>query len=456
MTIRFTNTLGGVKEDFTPLDPSRVTIYLCGPTVYDVPHVGHARSAVVFDILRRHLRWRGYEVLFVRNITDVDDKIINKANELGVDAALVAERYTRAYDDAMRSLNVLPPDIAPRATGHIIEMIELIARLVESGNAYPGEGSVYFAVEKFAEYGKLSGRGLDVLANRERVEPAPGKHHPLDFALWKAAKPGEPSWPSPWGPGRPGWHIECSVMSSRYLGQPFDIHGGGDDLIFPHHENEIAQSEAGTGLVPFARYWLHNGQLKIRGEDMSKSLKNYVEIHEVLEDYSPQILRMFFCAANYRSQIDYTVGALDEAKAVWERFRGFLRVAPEAAVDDDLVSSRLEAFGSAMDDDLTTPEAIAALHEIVRDGHSAIERGEASTAAEVRAALVTALGVLGCPPEGRAGDEVVGPLVELLLAQREEARKEKSFDRADAIRKRLEEIGVRVEDSAEGPRWFIE
>ncbi len=454
MTIRFTNTLGGQLEEFTPLDPSRVNIYLCGPTVYDVPHVGHARPEIVFDILRRHLRWRGYEVLFVRNITDVDDKIIAKANELGVDAALVAEGYTRAYDDAMRSLGVEPPDIAPRATGHIIEMQELISRLIDGGCAYPGEGSVYFSVEKFDGYGKLSGRGLDEIANRERVEPAPGKHHPLDFALWKAAKPGEPAWPSPWGPGRPGWHIECSVMSTRYLGQPFDIHGGGADLIFPHHENEIAQSEAAEGR-PFARFWLHNGHLNIRGEKMSKSLKNYLRIEELLEDYPPQILRLFFCSAHYRSQMDYNPEALDEAKAIWERFRAFLRVAPQGEVDDASINGRLEAFGRAMDDDLNTPVALAALHELVKDGHSAIERGEQETAVEVRAAVVKALEVLGCAASADERTDLIGPLVEVLIAEREEARRNKEFDKADEIRKRLDEIGIRLEDSPEGPRWFI-
>ena len=453
MTLRFTNTLGGDKEEFVPLSAPKVGIYLCGPTVYDIPHVGHARAAVVFDVLRRHLSWRGFDVLFVRNITDVDDKIINKSNELGVDAALVAERYTRVYEDAMRALGVLPPDLAPRASGHIPEMLELIERLIDGGFAYPGEGSVYFSVEKFDGYGKLSGRGLDDLANRERVEPAPGKHHPLDFALWKAAKPGEPAWGSPWGPGRPGWHIECSAMSARYLGQPFDIHGGGADLIFPHHENEIAQSEA-CG-PQFARYWLHNGHVNIRGEKMSKSLKNYVNINEVLEDYPPEVLRLFFCSAHYRSQMDYGPDALEESKAVWERFRSFLRVAPTADVPDEAIATRLGSFGAAMDDDLNTPAALAALHEIVRVGHSAIERAENDVAAEARAAVVTGLGVLGCEASRDQGADLVGPLVELLLEQREQARGAKDFDRADQIRSRLAEIGVHVEDSSEGPRWFV-
>ena len=454
MAIRVTNTLGGSEEVFEPQQPGRVGIYVCGPTVYDVPHVGHARAAVVFDVLRRHLTWRGYDVFFVRNITDVDDKIITKANELGVDSAVVAERFTRVYDDAMCALNVLPPDVAPRASGHIPEMLDIIGKLVDQGYAYEGEGSVYYAVEKFGDYGKLSGRGLDELANRERVEAAPGKHHPLDFALWKAAKPGEPAWSSPWGPGRPGWHIECSAMSARYLAQPFDIHGGGADLIFPHHENEIAQSEAAHG-AEFARYWLHNGHVKIRGEKMSKSLRNYVNVNEVLEDYPAEVLRTFFASAHYRSQIDYGPDALDEAAAVWDRFRSFLRVAPEIEIADDAVAGKLTAFGDALDDDLNTPGALAALHELVREGHSALERGETAIAGEARAAVVAGLAVLGIEPSADARTDVVGPLVELLLEQREGARAAKDFARADEIRDKLTAIGVRVEDSSEGPRWFL-
>jgi cysteinyl-tRNA synthetase len=410
---------------------------------------------VVFDVLRRHLLWRGYDVFFVRNITDVDDKLINKAAELGTEVAVVAERYTRVYEDAMHALRVLPPDVTPRASGHIPEMIEMIAVLIERGFAYEGEGSVYYSVEKFEGYGKLSGRGLDDLANRERVEPAPGKHHPLDFALWKAAKPGEPSWSSPWGPGRPGWHIECSAMSARYLGQPFDIHGGGSDLIFPHHENEIAQSE-GARDVPFARYWLHNGHINIRGEKMSKSLRNYSFITEVLEDYAAEVFRLFICGAHYRSQIDYGPDALDEAKAVWERFRAFLRVARAGEVSEDVVATKLEGFGAAMDDDLNTPGALAALHEIVREGNSAVERGETERASQSRAAVMKGLEILGCDPVADdARTDLVGPLVELLLEQRTAARAAKDFARADEIRARLAEIGVQVEDSSDGPRWFL-
>jgi cysteinyl-tRNA synthetase len=456
MTLAFTNTLGGAIEPFRPGNPPGVSVYVCGPTVYDVPHIGHGRAAVVFDVLRRHLAWRGHDVLYVQNITDVDDKIIQKAGELGVECAIVAERYTRAYQDAMRALNVLPPDIVPRASGHIPEMIEMIVRLIDEGFAYAGEGSAYFAVEKFPGYGKLSNRSLDDLRAGERVEPAPGKHHPLDFALWKAAKPGEPSWSSPWGPGRPGWHIECSAMSVRYLGPSFDIHGGGADLIFPHHENEIAQSEAAFDTT-FARYWLHNGHVKIRGEKMSKSLKNYVNVQEVLEDYSPNVLRFFFCQAHYRSQIDYGPDALDEAKVVWDRFGAFLRASRTATSDGDGADGKLDRFGAALDDDLNTPQALTELHEIVSRGNRALESGDTAAAAAERDALVEGLGVLGLSTDADDGSrDVVGPLVELLLEQRERARTDKDFARADEIRDRLAGIGVRVEDSASGPRWFLE
>ncbi len=454
MTLRFTNTLGGAKESFEPIDPPRVGVYVCGPTVYDVPHVGHARAAVVFDVLRRHLTWRGFDVLFVRNVTDVDDKIINRANDDGIDPAIVAERYTRVYDDAMRALGVLPPDVAPRASGHIIEMQETIARLVDRGIAYAAEGSVYFAVEKFPDYGRLSGRSLDEMVNRERVEPAPGKHHPLDFALWKGAKPGEPSWPSPWGPGRPGWHIECSAMSMRYLGMPFDIHGGGADLIFPHHENEIAQSEAAEASAPFARWWLHNGHVQISGEKMSKSLRNYVLVEEVLADHPPQVLRMLILGAHYRSQIAYGPDALQEAANVWERFRAFLRAAPEGS--DGQADDLLGPYGEAMDDDLNTPEAISALHALVGEGNRALEAGDPARAGEVRSAVARGLELLGCDPATEAADTaIVGRLVELLLAQRDEARAAKDFARSDEIRARLAEAGVRVEDSPQGARWYL-
>jgi cysteinyl-tRNA synthetase len=288
------------------------------------------------------------------------------------------------------------------------------------------------------------------------VEPAPGKHHPLDFALWKAAKPGEPSWPSAWGPGRPGWHIECSAMAVKYLGQPFDIHSGGADLIFPHHENEIAQSEAAASK-PFAACWLHHGHVMIRGEEMHKSSHNAVEVDEVLKVYAPEVIRLFFCAAHYRSQIDYTPASLDEARAVWERFRAFLRTAPGGELGDEIVRDTLSAFTEAMDDDLNTPGALAALHELVSKGNRALESGDAAGAGPYRAALETALQVLGFDADrAEARGDVVGRLVEMLLEQREAARAAKDFAGADEIRARLDQLGVRIEDSASGPRWFLE
>jgi cysteinyl-tRNA synthetase len=454
MAITFTNTLGGRASAFEPSRPPRVGIYVCGPTVYDVPHIGHARAAVVFDVLRRFLTWRGYDVLYVQNITDVDDKIINRANADGIDTALVAERFTRAYQDAMRSLNVLPPDIVPRASGHITEMVGLIDDLVRKDAAYPVDGSVYFSIERFDGYGKLSGNSLEKLRAGERVEPEAGVRSPFDFALWKAAKPGEPWWPSPWGPGRPGWHIECSAMARRYLGDSFDIHGGGADLVFPHHENEIAQSEAATGVEPFARWWLHNGHVQISGEKMSKSLRNYVVVDEVLADYPAQALRLFILSAHYRSPIAYGPEALDEAKAVWTRFQSFLRVAAPGGTSD---ASRLHVFGEAMDDDLNTPRAIAALHELVTEGHRLAESGDAAGAASVRSAVVEGLDVLGCAArEGASTAEAsVGPLVEFLLELRAEARAARDFARADAIRDRLAEAGIKVEDSPQGARWYV-
>jgi cysteinyl-tRNA synthetase len=353
----------------------------------------------------------------------------------------------------MRRLNVLPADVAPRAAAHIPEMVQMIEGLIEAGFAYAAEGSVYYAVEKFAGYGKLSGNSVDALRAGDRVIPEPGTQSPLDFALWKAAKPGEPAWRSPWGPGRPGWHIECSAMATRYLGPTIDIHGGGSDLIFPHHENEIAQSEAACSCGPFASLWLHNGHVQMDGEKMSKSLRNYVLVTEMLADYEPQVLRLFILAAHYRSPISYAVSALDEARAQWDRFAAFLRAAPAGGT---AAGHELDAFGEAMDDDLATPRAIAALHGIVAAGHKAIESGDTKLAASLRAALVEGLGILGIEEASAGGGtDALGPLVEYLLELRSDARAAKDFERADAIRARLESAGVVVEDTPQGARWHL-
>jgi cysteinyl-tRNA synthetase len=475
MVIRFTNTLGGAEQVFEPLVAGKAGIYVCGPTVYDVSHVGHARAAVVFDVLRRHLTWRGYDVFFVRNITDVDDKIIARANELGVDSAVVAERYTRVYEDAMRDLNVLPPDVAPHAAGHIPEMIEMIAKLVDMGFAYEGEGSVYYAVEKFEGYGKLSNRSLDDMRAGERIEPHEGKRHPLDFALWKSAKEGEPSWPSPWGPGRPGWHIECSVMSTKYLGMPFDIHGGGSDLIFPHHENEIAQAEGLAGTEPFVRYWLHAGMVQMESQKMSKSLGNVALAHDVVAKFPGAVARYWALVGSYRSQVVFSDDSFEDALQAHDRLARFLESAGHALgddmpqpvsitrSDDDVESTGYIArFIEAMDDDFNSAAALAVIHDLVREGNKTIEgaqRGEESAREELKQHVVDFLeltGVLGLEFEEQAGSsELVGGLIEYLLALREHAREEKAFDRADSIRDKLVELGVEVEDTPAGPRWRV-
>lgn len=433
--MKLTNTLTGSKTDFEPVRPPQVGVYLCGPTVYDVPHMGHARSEIVYDVLRRTLTRRGYEVFFVRNITDVDDKIIKLANERDIHPARVAEQYTRAYDEAMSFLNVVPPDIAPRAGAHIPEMIEMIETLIDKGLAYEGENNVFFAVEKFEDYGKLARRPVDDMSNEARIDSAPGKHNDIDFSLWKKAKLNEPSWNSPWGRGRPGWHIECSAMVAKYFELPIDIHAGGSDLTFPHHENELAQSQGASGNQ-FARWWLHHGMVQLKGEKMSKSLKNYVFVTDVLADYSPDVVRLFVLGAHYRSQVSFSTIALDQAKAVWDRFMNFLRSGPAGELDESLLAE----FESALDDDLNTPAALAALHALVSDGRP-----------EARAALAAGLDRLGCRSDPAQTD--LAPLVELLVEQREKARAAKDFATSDAIRDRLASAGIVLEDTTDGARW---
>ena len=477
MSLTVLNTFTRRKEPFEPLVPGKVSIYVCGPTVYDVAHLGHARAAVAFDVIRRALRWFGYDVIYVMNITDVDDKIIQRANEEGVSPFVIADRYTRAYEESMGRLGVEPPDLMPRATGHIIEMTQLIATLVETGAAYPVEGGdVYFSVRAFERYGQLSNRSLDEMRAGERVEPDPRKRDPLDFALWKAAKPGEPAWPSPWGPGRPGWHLECSAMSMKYLGSTFDVHGGGQDLIFPHHENERAQSEAATHL-PFVRYWLHNGFVTMNEEKMSKSLKNFVSLDDVLAEYPAPAVRTLLVSAHYRSPIDFSPDGLDEALAMWRRLETFARNAVEvlqdvderepAAADDPIEAARA-SFTEAMEDDFNTAGALAALFEIASTGNVLVEKVEASRDALSAGALERALNgfselsaVLGLDPvtqwpaDTGAAMERVGRLVEILLEMRERARAARDFDTADTIRARLADAGIAVEDRPGGARWRL-
>jgi cysteinyl-tRNA synthetase len=474
MALQLHNTLTRRKEPFVPRDEGRVGIYLCGPTVYAEPHIGNLRPVVVFDVLRRHLAASGYEVLYVRNYTDVDDKIINAASHDPLRAFAVAEHWTRVYDQITDALGVLPPDIAPRASGHIPEMLALIASLVDAGLAYQVGGDVYFAVGKWPEYGRLSGRDLAELQAGARVEVNPDKRDPLDFALWKGAKPGEPTWDSPWGPGRPGWHIECSAMAGKYLGCAFDIHGGGEDLIFPHHENEIAQSEGATG-EPFARYWLHNAFLELKGEKMAKSVGNVVSPRELLTRHRGVVLRYALLGAHYRSPLEFSEEVLADAAASYDRLATFATNAARALGDQggsdvgagsdaevrDPGGSR-DRFQAALDDDLNVPAALAVLFDLVAESNPLIaklELGDTTVAADLQGRFATFLvltGRLGFTPLDDLPDPAAfRPILDLLLDLREQARAARDFAAADAIRDRLAQAGIRVEDRPGGPRWHL-
>lgn len=454
------STLSRDKHEFAPRDPGKVAIYVCGPTVYDDPHLGHARSTIVFDVVRRYLIYRGFDVTYVSNFTDVDDRIINRAIEEGIEPAAVAERYIESWNNYMNRLGVMAPDIAPRATSHIPQMIKLIEELIAAGKAYEADGDVYFSIASFDSYGTLSGRKVEDLEAGARVEPGEHKHDPLDFALWKASKPGEPTWESPWGPGRPGWHIECSAMSLEYLGEGFDIHGGGHDLIFPHHENERAQSEALGG--EFARIWMHNGLVNLEGEKMSKSTGQFVSLAEILELNDPQVVRLMSLQSHYRRPVDFGPSEIDQASAALERIQEFDRRARQFAAGAEPAAAGGEAdayrqaFMDAMDDDFNTPEAIATVFELVRAGNNAIDSGSApQTVATYLAEAEELCGVLGL--DARHG--AVAPpgaadaLVKLVLALRDEARGAKDWALADRLRDALVELGVVVEDSSEGAVW---
>jgi cysteinyl-tRNA synthetase len=467
MSLVVYNTRTRRKEPFEPITPGRVGMYVCGPTVYDHPHLGHARAAVAFDIIRRTFEALGNKVTYVQNITDVDDKIITRAGEEGSSPWEIAERYTQSYESAMRMLGVLPPSITPKATGHITDMIELIQRLIDTGVAYAVDGGdVYFAVERFEGYGSLSNRSLDDMRAGERVEPDPRKKNPMDFALWKGAKEWEISWPAPWGAGRPGWHIECSAMSMKYLGETFDIHGGGQDLIFPHHENECAQSEAVTGQT-LARYWLHNGFVTIDQEKMSKSLKNYMLLRDVLVDHPAPAVRTLLASVHYRSPLDMSPDVLEEAGAVWDRFATFARNASAAVGDGHVTGAPNEEwyqrFLEALRDDFNTPQAFGVLHELLNEANPLIDKVEAGSDADTLSELLgtfqTAAGVLGLDPIGQWSlgepEKNVAPLVGYLLSSREEARRAKDFARADEIRNVLTAAGVVVEDRPGGARWYL-
>ncbi len=447
------NTESSRKEEFLP-PRSEVRMYVCGVTPYDYSHIGHAMSYVYFDVIRRYLKFRGYKVKYVQNFTDIDDKIINRANQLGVPSSELAEKFIESFLDDMRGLNVMPADVYPRATGEVDKIIEVVEGLIENDYAYSANGSVYFRVRKSPDYGKLSHRSIDSLMSGARVEPGEEKEDPLDFALWKAAKPGEPLWDSPWGKGRPGWHIECTAMSLKYLGEQLDIHGGGQDLIFPHHENEVAQSESFTGKKPFARYWMHNGLLQLGGEKMSKSLGNLVTIRDALKKYSPDALRLFFLQSNYRSPLSYSEEAIDAAEKGAERLRQSLsqgdETKPVASLDLESCKGR---FITAMDDDFNSAQAVAALFDLARDINRLKDEGYNVTSGQI---LLRELGgeVLGLTfkaPE--RVDMASKPFIELLISIRNDLRKAKQFQLADNVRKGLEELGVALEDTAKGTVW---
>ncbi|MBF8767101.1 cysteine--tRNA ligase [Pseudomonas putida] len=453
------NTLTKTKEPFKPLDGNNVRMYVCGMTVYDYCHLGHGRSMVAFDLATRWLRKSGYNLTYVRNITDIDDKIINRANENGETFDALTARMIDAMHEDERRLNILPPDQEPRATDHIAGMHAMIQTLIDKGYAYaPGNGDVYYRVGKFVGYGKLSRKKIEDLRIGARIEVGEAKQDPLDFVLWKGVKPGEPSWESPWGPGRPGWHIECSVMSTCCLGESFDIHGGGSDLEFPHHENEIAQSEAATGK-PYANAWMHCGMIRINGEKMSKSLNNFFTIRDVLEKYHPEVVRYLLVASHYRSAINYSEDSLRDAKGALERFYHALRGLPRIPASGG--EAFVERFTAAMNDDFGTPEACAVLFDLVREINR-LRESDVSAAAGLAGRLRElgdVLGVLQLEADDflRAGAEgkVDAAQVEGLIQARLQARADKNWGESDRIRDQLTAMGVVLEDSKGGTTWRL-
>ncbi|MFI7419655.1 cysteine--tRNA ligase [Nonomuraea sp. NPDC049684] len=461
MSLHIYDTSTRATREFVPVEAGRASIYLCGATVQAPPHIGHIRSGVNFDVLRRWLARSGYEVTFCRNVTDIDDKIIRVSAAEDVPWFVIAERNQRAFTWAYDTLGCLPPTVEPRATGHVPEMITLMERLIERGHAYASGGDVYFSVQSYADhYGKLSNQKLENMRGAGDTDDESLKRDPRDFALWKGAKPGEPTWPTPWGLGRPGWHLECSAMATKYLGPTFDIHGGGIDLIFPHHENEIAQSQAaGDG---FARYWMHNGMLKIGAEKMSKSLGNSLLIPEMVQKVRPVELRYYLAAPHYRSSIEYSEEALLEAAAAYQRIEGFVTRAAEVIHDVDADAPLPQAFADALDDDLGTPQALAVVHEVVREGNVALSRGDKEAIARLLAETQNMLDVLGLDPRSpqwRGGGSDLSPVVDALVAvaleQRKAARARKDYAAADAIRDQLAAAGITVEDTPHGARWEL-
>ena len=462
------NTLSGKKEEFVPLTPGKVMMYSCGPTVYNFFHIGNARCFVIFDLLRRYLEYRGYEVKFVQNFTDIDDKMIKKANEEGVTVREIAERYIAEYETDARGLGIRPASVHPRATENIDAIIEIISRLIEDGFAYESDGDVYFSTEKDKEYGKLSKMNTEDLLAGARIAPGEKKRSPLDFALWKGRKEGEPYWPSPFGEGRPGWHIECSAMSRKYLGETIDIHGGGQDLIFPHHENEIAQSECSCGK-PFVRYFMHNGYINVNHEKMSKSKGNFFTVRDVAKLHGYMPIRYFLLSAQYRSQVNYDEDALEQAEKALSRIWNTVdslefyishasdtqEISPDASASLD---KHKEKFIAAMDDDLNTADALGALFELVKESNTLINgenpapAGVAKHALELLRELIS---VLGFEREEKpdAQDGISDGEIENLIAERAAAKKEKNYARADEIRDYLSQNGITLEDTPQGTKF---
>jgi cysteinyl-tRNA synthetase len=488
MTIRVYNTMTGKKEEFVPLRANKVGMYVCGVTVYDLCHIGHARSAIIFDMIYRYLRYRGYEVTFVRNFTDIDDKIINRANQEKTDYKTIAERYIREFEVDMGGLGLEKATIEPRATDHIPEMIRLVSTLVDNGYAYQGGNDVFFSIQRLKGYGKLSKRNIEEMQAGARVEIDEKKENPLDFVLWKGSKPGEPFWESPWGEGRPGWHLECSVMSMKYLGETFDIHGGGKDLVFPHHENEIAQSEGATGK-PFARYWVHNGFINIDKEKMSKSLGNFLTIKEVLKQWHPEVLRLFFLSSHYRSPLDYTEESLKDATSGLDRFYSTLKAVQDESQKPvqppkkifpipDSCRQAIESFDArfeeAMDDDFNTAQAMGYFFDLQTSLNSLLNLSKGRPTEEILSLLKKGsdyfskmgwiFGLFREDPESYLNERKKAGLKKLtvseeevlkLIGERNAARKEKNWKRADEVRNELLAKGIALEDTPSGTDWKL-
>jgi len=468
------NTLTQKKEELIPHDGNKIRMYACGPTVYDSAHLGHARSAVSFDVIQRFLRHAGYDVTFVRNYTDIDDKIIKRANELGVPSEEISEKYIKEYRDDMESIGVQTPDVEPKVTEHVDRIIELIQKIIDRGHAYISGKDVFFSVRKFKEYGKLSKRSVDNMLEGVRIDVNEQKEDPLDFALWKGAKDGEPSWPSPWGDGRPGWHIECSVMSMEYLGKNFEIHGGGKDLIFPHHENEIAQSESASG-EQFAKYWLHNGLIQINSEKMSKSLGNFFTVQNAVKRWTPEAIRFFFLSHHYQNPADFSEQVMDDTETSLERIYTTLKRAEDIKDDSDTADPELEKnlekfkenWFKAMCDNFNTADAVGNLFDLIRAINKSIDKnGWTETLGETLDEINRFSDVLGILKENpdeyleskKSSEKLEGITpeeIETLIDERKQARADKNWSRADEIRDQLDSKGIVLEDKPDGTIWKV-